>query len=111
MPEFSYNNAKNASTGYIPFELNCGYHLCVSFNEETDLCPQLKTANKLSTNLQELMTVWRENLYYTQNFQKQAYNKSVKPRSYAPSDKVWLNNKYIKNKQNRKLEAKFFGLF
>ena len=24
---------------------------------------------------------------------------------------VWLNIKYIKNKRNRKLEAKFFGLF
>ena len=41
----------------------------------------------------------------------QADNKSTKPRSYAPGDKVWLNSKYIKTKQNRKLEAKFFGLF
>ena len=24
--EFAYNNAKNASTGHTPFELNCGYH-------------------------------------------------------------------------------------
>ena len=23
MAEFAYNNAKNASTGYTPFELNC----------------------------------------------------------------------------------------
>ena len=26
MAEFAYNNAKNASTGYTPFKLNCGYH-------------------------------------------------------------------------------------
>ncbi len=26
MAEFTYNNAKNASTGHTPFELNCGYH-------------------------------------------------------------------------------------
>ena len=26
MAEFAYNNAKNASTGHTPFELNCGYH-------------------------------------------------------------------------------------
>ena len=25
--EFTYNNAKNASTCYMPFEFNCGYHL------------------------------------------------------------------------------------
>ena len=26
MAEFAYNNAKNASTGFTLFELNCGYH-------------------------------------------------------------------------------------
>ena len=25
--EFAYNNAQNASTGHMLFELNCGYHL------------------------------------------------------------------------------------
>ena len=35
----------------------------------------------------------------------------MKPKSYSPGDKVWLNSKYIKTKQNRKLEAKFFGPF
>ena len=53
----------------------------------------------------------KKNLHYAQKLQKQAYNKGVKPKSYAPSDKIWLNNKYIKTKQNRKLEAKFFRLF
>ena len=36
MAKFAYNNAKNASTGYTLFELNCGYHLCVSFKEDTN---------------------------------------------------------------------------
>ena len=31
--------------------------------------------------------------------------------TYALSDKVWLKSKYIKTKQNQKLEVKFFGLF
>ena len=57
------------------------------------------------------MIVCWNNLHYAQELQKQAYNKGVKRRSYAPSDKVWLNSKYIKTKQNRKLEAKFFGPF
>lgn len=42
---------------------------------------------------------------------KRYHNKSVKPRSYAPDNKMWLNGKYIKTKQYQKLEAKFFGLF
>ena len=111
MAEFAYNNAKNASTGHTPFELNCGYHPRVSFEEDTDPRSQSKTAKELSSKLRELMTVCRENLHHVQKLQKRAHNKGVKPRSYAPGNKVWLNSKYIKTKQNRKLEAKFFGPF
>ena len=57
------------------------------------------------------MTVFQKNLHHAQELQKQAHDKGVKPRSYAPSDKIWLNNKYIKIKCNRKLEAKFFRPF
>ena len=57
------------------------------------------------------MIVCRENLYHAQEFQKQAYNKGVKPRSYASDNKVWLKSKYNKTKQNWKLEAKFFKPF
>ena len=58
-----------------------------------------------------MVTVCWENLHDTQELQKRAYNKGVKPRSYTPNDKVWLNNKYIKTKRNSKLEAKFLGPF
>ncbi len=34
--EFAYNNAKNASISQTPFELNCGYHPRVSFEENVD---------------------------------------------------------------------------
>ena len=66
MAEFMYNNAKNASTGHTPFELN-GYYLCVSFEEDTNLCFQLKTAKKLYSKLRKLMTVYQKNLHYTQD--------------------------------------------
>ena len=111
MAEFAYNNAKNTSTGHTPFELNCGYHPWMSYEEEVDPCFMSKLADKLSAELRELMIVCRENLHHAQELQKRAHDKGVKPRSYAPSDKVWLNSKYIKTKRNRKLEAKFFGPF
>ena len=111
MAEFTYNNAKNASTGHMPFELNCGYHPRVFFKKDTDPCSRSKTADELSAELRKLMTICRENLHHAQELQKQAHDKGVKPRSYAPGNKVWLNSKYIKTKQNRKLEAKFFGPF
>ena len=49
--EFTYNNAENANTGYTPFELNCRYHLCVSYEKDLDLCLISKTAKKLSSKL------------------------------------------------------------
>ena len=111
MAEFAYNNAKNSSTGHMPFKLNCGYHPCVFFEKNTDPCSQSKSADKLLANLRDLMTVCRENLHHAQELQKRAHDKGVKPRSYAPCDKIWLNNKYIKIKRNWKLEAKFFRPF
>ena len=111
MAEFVYNNAKNANTRRTSFKLNCVYHLWVFYEEDIDLQLKSKSANKLLAELRELMIVCRKNLYHAQEIQKHAYNKGVKFRSYAFSDKVWLNSKYIKTKQNRKLEAKFFKPF
>ena len=34
--EFAYNNAKNASIGHTPFELNCGYHPRMSYEKYVD---------------------------------------------------------------------------
>ena len=111
MAEFAYNNAKNVSTGHTPFELNCGYHLRISYEEEVNSQSKSKSVNKLSAELEELMIVCYENLHHAQELQKRAHNKRVKPWSYIFGDKVWLNSKYIKTKHNRKLEAKFFGPF
>ncbi len=56
------------------------------------------------------MTVCRKNFQHPQELQKRYYNKYAKLRSYVLGEKVWLNSKYIKTKQNRNLEATFFGL-
>ena len=57
------------------------------------------------------MTVCQQNLHHAQELQKRAHDKGVKPRSYAPGDKVWLSSKHLKTKRNCKLEAKFLGPF
>ena len=111
MAKFASNNTKNTNTSHMLFKLNCNYHPCVSFQENTNFCFRSKTVDKLSTELQELITVCQVNLYLTEKLQKQTHNKGIKLRSYAPSDKVWINNKYIKTKQDQKLETKFFRPF
>lgn len=88
MIEFAYSNTKNAWTGLITSELNPDYHSCVSYKEGINPRSKSKLADKLSTEPRELMTVYRENIYYAQELLKQAHDKAVKPRSYVPSDKV-----------------------
>ena len=109
--KFAYNNAKNASTGYTSCKLNCGYYSRMLYKDHVDPRSISKAADELSAKLREMMIVCRKNLYYAQKFQKPAHNKGIKPRTYVPSNKVWLNSKYIKTNQNPKLEAKFFRLF
>ena len=111
MAEFTYNNSKNASTNHTPFELNCGYYPWMLYKKEVDPRSQSKSADELSEELRELMIVCCKNLHHAQELQKRAYDKRVKPWSYASGKKVWLNSKFIKTKRNRKLEAKFFGPF
>ena len=111
MAEFTYNNAKYVSIGYMSFELNCGYHPRISYKKDVNSRSKSKAADELTKELKNLMATCRENLQYAQELQKWAYDKRTKPRSYAPSEKIWLNSKYIKTKCNQKLEAKFFGFF
>ena len=98
MAQFVCNNVKNTSTDHTLFKLNCGYHLSVFYKKDINPHSKSKLTNKLLIELKELITVDQKNLYYTQELQMQAYNKSIKPKSYAPSNKVLLNNKYIKTK-------------
>ena len=111
MAEVIYHNTNNASTGHTLFKPNCSYHLRVSFKEDINLHSRSNAADKLLAKLQKLMTIYKENLYHAQKLQKEVHNKGVKPKSYAPDDKIWLNSKYLKTKQNQKLKAKFFGPF
>ena len=111
MAEFVYNNANNASIGHTPFELNCGYHPRVLYKKDINSQSKSKVVDKLSIKLRNLIIICQKNLHHTQKLQEQAYNKGVKPYSYAFNNKIWLNSKYIKTKHNQKLEAKFFGSF
>ena len=57
------------------------------------------------------MAVCQQNLHHTQELQKWAHNKGVKPQSYASGNKVWLSSKQLRTKRNCKLETKFLSLF
>lgn len=44
--DFAYNNTKNASISYTPFELNCGYYPHMFFQENIDFFSLLMISNK-----------------------------------------------------------------
>ena len=96
MAKFTYNNAKYASIRYTPFELNCRYYQRISYKEDIKPRSRSKVADDLTEKLRNLMAVYRENLQHAQKLQKQAHDKKTKLKSYALSEKVWLNSKYIK---------------
>ena len=70
MAEFAFNNAKNASTGHMPFELNCNYHPWILYKEEVDPHFKSKSADKLLAELRELMIFCQKNLHHAQKLQK-----------------------------------------
>ena len=111
MAEFSYNNAKNSSTKFTPFELNCGHHPQVNYKDELDPRLQSRAAGVEAKALRELLTEYKINLRDTQEPQTRYHNKSVKERTYMPRETVWLASRHIKTKQNKKLEDKFLGPF
>ncbi len=61
MVKFAYNIAKNARIGHTPFELNCRYHFRASYKKDVNPHSMSKLADKLATELRELMIVYREN--------------------------------------------------
>ncbi len=109
--EFTYNNTKNANTGYTLFKLNYGFYPQVLFKKDNNSCFRSRLVNKLSDKLRELIEICYQNLFYVQELQKKVHNKEVKSHSYTLSKKVWLNSKYIKTKRINKLGNKFFGSF
>ena len=88
MAKLAYNNAKNASTSHIPFEVYCGYHPKVFFEKDFDPCSRSGFVNKLIQKLKELIEVCCQNLFHASELQKKAYDKGVKRRSYTPGKKV-----------------------
>ena len=111
LAEFAYNNAKNTSIGYTPFELNCGFQPRASYKEDVDPYSKSKTADQLATELHTLISVYRENLQYTQDLQKQYYDKHAKPKSYAQETKFGLTVNISRPREIASLSLNFSDLF
>ena len=83
----------------------------MSYKKDVNPHFQFKLINKLLAELKKFIIIYKDNFYHAQKPQKQDYNKGIKLKNYAFSNKISLNSKYIKTKQNQILEAKFFESF
>ena len=59
-----------------------------------------KSVDKILIKLRKMIIICKENIYHILKPLKQANDKNIKLRSFFLSNKVWLNSKYIKIKQN-----------
>ena len=64
---------------YTPFKLNCDYHFYVFFEDKCNIYFRSSSDEGLAMELKELMNICRQNLLHTQDLQKQAHDKGVKP--------------------------------
>lgn len=110
MAKFAYNIIKNVSIYHILFKLKYDEYLHISFKDKIDPCLNFYLANELVKELRNLRSICQQNLFYTQQFQKQVYDITIKFYNYILGEKIRFNNIYISTKQNQKLESKFFWL-
>ena len=78
----------NTSMGHKLFKLNCSYYPRVFFKDKCNARSRSSSANGLARELRELMNICCQNFLHAQDLQKQVYDKEVKPRSYAPGEKM-----------------------
>ncbi|MCJ1269479.1 hypothetical protein MMC22_009371 [Lobaria immixta] len=85
---------------------NLGYGSRMSWEETPDLKSRAKAALDNVQELRQLTLVLCKSLQQVQNDQAKFKDKQTKPRAYKIGEKVYLNGKNIRTKQNNKLEWK-----
>ena len=111
MGEFAYNNAKNASTSYSMFKLNCNYHLKISFKEDVHLHSKSCSANDLARELKKLIKVCCQNFLYAQELQKKPIIKELKVVAMLQARKSGWIIKISKQSGTRSSRASFLDFF
>jgi hypothetical protein len=111
--EFTYNNAKHASTQMSPFYANYGYHPRMSIVERNPAQEENPTAEELVARLERTHQALRVNLQQAQENYKKYYDAHVNDDpQFQVGDLVWLSRKNIAtNRPSAKLDAKRLGPF
>src|SRR5579862_8578850 len=110
--EFAYNNSKQASTGFTPFELDCGQHPDTPIVMTTP--SKVPAANEFLEHWTSMIEIARDALREAQERQVKYANEHRRYLTFAIGDQVLLsmknaNSPVDRNRPTRKLTPRFTG--
>jgi len=112
--EFAYNNSKQASTGFTPFELDCGQHPNTPITSTMETSNHVPAASDFLGHWNNMIKIAKDTLLESQDRQTKYANQHRCHLEFNIGDKVLLatkniNNPVDKNRPTRKLAPKFIG--
>src|ERR1051325_4382026 len=112
--EFAYNNSKQISTGYSPFELDCGRSPLTPGNISQP--SNVAAADEMITEWNNTLKFASDNLIQAQNQQKKYANQHRRYFVFKLGDKVLLSSQNIQDpvgtgQPAKKLSPKYYGPF
>ena len=112
--EFAYNNAKQASTGFTPFELDCGQHPMTPLAMAQPKQSHVPAANDFKYHWDTMIKITKDALMEAQDRQTKYANQHRRHLAFKEGDQVLLsmkniNNPIDRNRPTRKLTPRFAG--
>ncbi|CAG8638636.1 1222_t:CDS:1, partial [Paraglomus occultum] len=112
--EFAYNNSKQASTGFTPFELDNGQHPHTPITLTKKNITNVPAANDFIEHWNTMMTIAKDNLREAQERQTKYANNNRRHLMFKTGDQVLLsmrntNNPIDRNRPTKKLTPRFTG--
>src|SRR3954467_3371099 len=95
--EFAYNNAKQASTGFTPFELDCGQHPNTLISLATRKPTQVAAADDFVTHWDMILKTAKDVLMEAQDRQAKYANQHRRHLTFKEGDQVLLSMRNINN--------------
>jgi hypothetical protein len=113
--EFAYNNSKQASTGYTPFELDNGQHPETP-STMASLVLNVAASEEFLNHWNNTIKIAKDTLMTAQQRQTKYANQHRRDLEFKIGDKVLLNASHVKDpvdkeRLSRKLTPKYLGPF
>ncbi|KAF7116923.1 hypothetical protein CNMCM5793_005553 [Aspergillus hiratsukae] len=110
--EFAYNNSKNASTGFSPFEAWYGYRPALPEIGDVEEGITNASVEERLQRIKEVRERLEENLQSAIKHQADAYNQRHRPVYFHVGQKVLLSTKNLKSwRPSKKLDMRYDGPF